>query len=111
MSRHKYGARKTTVDGYTFDSKAEANRYQDLRLLERAGEISGLSLQPSFALLPSYKRNGKMVRAITYFADFMYTEDGRTVVEDVKGVETEVFRIKWKWAQYLYPDYDWRIVK
>lgn len=111
MPRHKYGAKRTVVDGYTFDSKAEAVRYQELRLLEQCGEISDLVLQPTFTLLPAYKRAGKTVRAITYTADFGYTEDGVQVIEDKKGMLTEVFRLKWKWVQYLYPDIDWRIVK
>lgn len=111
MTHHKYGARRTEVDGHTFDSRAEANRYCELSLLAQTGAISGLALQPSFQLLPSYKRDGKTVRGITYTADFSYVEGDRTVIEDVKGVETETFRLKWKWVQYLYPEYDWRIVK
>lgn len=111
MSHHKYGAKRTEADGLAFDSKAEASRYCELSLLEQTGAISGLALQPSFQLLPSYKRGGKMVRGITYTADFSYIENGVTVIEDVKGVETETFRLKWKWVQYLYPEYDWKIVK
>ena len=66
----KYRNRKTIHDGITFDSKGEANRYCELKILERAGEISDLTLQPKFTLQESFKKNGKTHRAITYIADF-----------------------------------------
>ena len=82
----KYKSKKTEVDGIKFDSKKEAKRYQELKLLERLGKISNLQLQPKFELIPSQRIDGKVVeRACTYIADFMYEENGETVVEDVKG--------------------------
>ena len=112
MRTHKYNATKTIVDGLTFPSKAEAARYQELQLMIYAGEISDLQLQPSFVLLPGFVDNrGKTQRGITYKADFLYVEDGQTVVEDVKGMETPVFKLKAKLFRYNYPDIQFRIVR
>lgn len=89
----KYGAVRTEVDGITFASKKEARRYSELRLLERAGEIGALTLQPRYPL----KVNGKLV--CTYVADFEYypADSGKPrIVEDAKGVRTPVFAIKAK---------------
>lgn len=86
---NKYGARKTVIDGVTFASAKEANRYAQLRVLERAGAIKGLILQPRFPLVV----NGSKV--CTYVADFEYRDEtGARVIEDVKGVKTDVYRIK-----------------
>ena len=101
--RGKYGAKKVLIDGYLFHSKKEAKRYAELRLLERAGEISDLELQPKFLLQPKFKdAQGRSVRALTYTADFRYNEieTGLTVTEDVKGVKTQAFSIKWKLLKY-----------
>ena len=87
----KYGNKKTVVDGITFDSAREAKRYGELKLLERAGEITGLKLQQPYPLIVA----GKLV--CTYVSDFVYLEkDGRVVVEDSKGFRTDVFKIKAK---------------
>lgn len=113
MPRNKYGNRKITVDGATFDSKKEAARYRELKLLERAGKISHLELQAKYVLIPAqrapscdtYKRGpnkgkpkpGKLLeKECSYIADFSYFRDGRFVVEDTKGVRTEVYKIKRK---------------
>lgn len=102
--RRKYGNIKTTVDGITFDSKAEAKRYLELKLLERAGLITNLKLQPKFELQPKYRIGNKNVRAITYIADFEYfdTEKEKWVVEDVKGVETHDFKLKRKIFEFKF---------
>lgn len=72
---NKYRNRKTIVDRITFDSKAEANRYIELKMLEKSGYIKQLKLQPKFELQPKYKNNkGETIRAITYKADFSYIE-------------------------------------
>ena len=97
MSYRKYGNQKTEVDGYLFDSKREANRYMELKLLERAGEISSLELQPSFELLV---QGGKSVGK--YYADFRYTQNEEVVVEDAKGVKTDVYRLKKKIVEAVY---------
>ncbi len=111
---NKYNARKTSINGIVFDSKREASRYQELKLLEKAGEITNLVLQPSFLLQEPFKRRGKQYRSINYIADFQYREErtGLDVIEDVKGTETEVFRIKKKLFLFLYGKvYDFRIIK
>lgn len=95
--RNKYGNRKATVDGMAFDSRKEAARWRELTLLERAGEITGLQRQVKYELIPSQRIEGKVVeRPCAYIADFVYRQDGRTVVEDTKGVRTEAYRIKRK---------------
>ena len=94
----KYGAKKTTIDGITFDSRAEARRHCQLLILERSNAITGLSRQVSFDLCPSVKFKGaaRAKPALRYVADFVYTDcaTGKQVVEDVKGVLTDVFTIK-----------------
>ena len=110
----KYHAKKLRLDGYTFDSKAEAKRYKDLRLMEGNGDIFGLVVHPKFVLQPAFLYMGKRIRAITYTADFEYIENGERVVEDVKGGQatiTQAFRIKWKIAKRLMPYIDFRIVE
>lgn len=109
MQRNKYHARKCVVDGITFDSQKEAGRYRELRLLERAGKIKDLELQVAFLLLPAQYgiEDGQykcLERELKYIADFVYLEsregpNGTTwskVVEDAKGVKTEVYKIKRK---------------
>lgn len=95
--RNKYRAIKTEVDGITFDSKREAARYMELVLLERAGEISRLELQPKYDCVV----NGKKI--CTYKADFRYFDANGSVVEDVKGMKTPVYRLKKKLVEALYP--------
>lgn len=108
--RHKYGAKKAAVDGLVFDSKGEARRYRELKLLEEAGHISDLKLQPHFELQPAFTDSaGKRHRAIHYVGDFAYVEDGREIIEDTKGVATSVFKLKYKLLLFRYPDIEFRI--
>jgi hypothetical protein len=105
----KYHNTKTVADGIKFDSKLEAERYAQLKILERAGVIRALELQPSFELLPSFRKNGKTWRKTVYKADFRYilAEGDRIIIEDVKGstaVITDVFRLKQKLFEYKNPD-------
>lgn len=87
--RNKYKAKRHTFDGKTFASGRELNRYKELLLLERAGEISNLELQPAYELIPKQiKSCGKTERSASYTADFRYVEDGQLIVEDVKSVVT-----------------------
>lgn len=82
--KSKYGAVKTEADGIMFDSKREASRYQELRLLEQAGEITNLRLQVPFELIPKSKYG----MPIRYIADFTYNDlNGQLIVEDAKGVK------------------------
>ncbi|MCQ4782817.1 DUF1064 domain-containing protein [Anaerostipes hadrus] len=111
---NKYNNHKTIVDGIKFDSIREAERYQELKLLEEAGEISHLELQPVVVLQDKFIYQGKTIRAITYRGDFAYFDRrvNRGVIEDVKGVETDVFKIKKKMFQKKYGDlYDLRITR
>ena len=107
---NKYYNKKIIIDGHEFPSKKEGNRYLELKLLQRAGEISNLELQPKFILQEKFKKKGKTYREISYIADFKYIEKGQVIVEDVKGKETEVFKIKHKLFEYKYPDLELRII-
>lgn len=101
----KYNAQKTTVDGITYDSRKEAQRAQELRLMLKAGIISNLREQVPYELIPAQKNEyGKVIeRAVVYKADFVYDDEkGKTVVEDVKGVRTKEFIIKRKLMLYEY---------
>ena len=101
----KYNSKKTVVDGQVFDSRKEAKRYQELALLENVGAIKNLSRQVKFVLIPSQRdeATGKVVeRECSYKADFEYTEDGKTVVEDVKGFKTKEYIIKRKLLLWRY---------
>jgi hypothetical protein len=100
----KYKAKTTTIGGVKFDSKAEAQRYATLILLEKSGKISGLALQPKFTLLEKFRHHGKGIRAIHYVADFMYLENGKGIVEDVKGMKTPVYELKIKLFLSMYGD-------
>lgn len=92
-ARNKYGAKKTVLDGIRFDSKAEANFYATLKLREKAGEVSGVELQRPFALIGP---DGEVIT--TYRSDFAFWDhiEDRFRVVDVKGVETDVFKLKRK---------------
>lgn len=94
----KYQNVRVEIDGITFASKREARRYGDLLILVRIGEIADLELQPRYPLIV----NGEKVA--TYVADFRYrvVATGSTVVEDVKGVRTPVYRMKKKLIRALY---------
>lgn len=92
----KYHAKKVKLDGYTFDSKMEAEHYCELKLLEKAKVIKDLKIHPAFTLQEPFTYEGKWERAITYEADFSYVEGGKQVVEDVKGMRTDVYKIKRK---------------
>lgn len=102
----KYKNKKITYDGIQFDSQKERNHYIGLKMLEKAGEIKDLELQKTFMLQPGFKKNGVTYRAITYKADFVYLDlrTNKIVVEDTKGFKTEVYKIKKKLFEYVYPD-------
>lgn len=108
---NKYHARATILDGYRFDSQAEARRYGELKLLARAGAIEGLDVHPRFTLQEGFEdTTGKRWRPIAYEADFAYTEEGRRVIEDVKGHETQVFKLKRKLFLARYPGLELRVI-
>lgn len=101
-STPKYRNRKTVVDGITFDSAKEASRYQELKLLERAGKISDLRLQVSFELCPVVYLDGRKQRPMCYVADFVYDEAGKTITEDAKGFKTKEYRDKRKLMKHVH---------
>lgn len=120
-SRAKYGNRKAVIDGITFDSEREAHRYTELKILEKAGKITGLQLQREFELIPEQREKtdqiytqgknkgrfkpGKLLeRKCSYVADFVYwdLENNCMVVEDTKGMRTKEYIIKRKLMLYKY---------
>lgn len=110
---NKYKNTKVVVDGITFDSKKEAARYKELKLLEAAGEISNLEMQVKFVLIPTQRepdfvgvrggiKKGKVIeKECSYLADFVYIRDGEVIVEDTKGIRTKDYIIKRKLMLYL----------
>lgn len=118
-SRSKYRNRSVTVGGIQFDSQKEANRYRELVLLERAGRIQGLERQVKFVLIPAQRefcneiyakgkkkgcfKPGKLLeKELSYVADFVYTENGKQVVEDTKGFKTKDYIIKRKLMLWVH---------
>ncbi len=102
MKLGKFGNKPTVVDGVRFDSQREARRWGELKLLEKAGEISGLSRQDRFPL----HVNGKLVGH--YVPDFCYTEKGEKVVEDVKSKPTITPFFRWK-AKHMEAEYGHKV--
>lgn len=104
MRENKFSAQKTILDGIDFDSKAEANRYAQLKLLERAKDIRALGCQPAFPL----RINGVLIGH--YTADFIYYQGGRKIAEDVKGVVTEAASLRMRVFAACFPDVELWIV-
>lgn len=105
---NKYHARKTKIGVMLFDSKKEANRFQELELLERGGYISDLQPQVRFSICP---KSGGNKRTRYYIADFVYTEGGKKIIEDVKSPATRrnaVYSLKKALVQWQYPEYIFR---
>lgn len=99
----KYKNKKVEVNGIIFDSKKEAKRYQELVALQNARAIQDLQLQVKFLLIPSQRINGKVVeRECSYKADFVYKENGKTIVEDTKGFRTPDYIIKRKLMLFVH---------
>ena len=96
--RSKYHAKKTTVNGITFDSRREAGRYLVLKSMEEDGAIEDLRRQVRYELVPAFDVDGRHYRPVYYVADYVYVdkETGKEVVEDVKGMRTDVYRLKSK---------------
>ena len=101
----KYGAKKITIDGITFDSKAEGRYYEHLLKLKKTGVVEDFEMQKVFTLLDrfAHPHTGRIVRAVTYRADFkVYYTDGRVEVVDIKGFPTPEFKIKAKMFMFRY---------
>lgn len=102
-TRSKYNAKKVVIDNITFDSKAEAAYYQQLKLLKMSGEVVSFDLQPEFILQDSFVKNGKKYHAIKYRADFLVRySDGHEELIDVKGMLTNEFILKRKLFEMRY---------
>lgn len=111
-SKNKFGAKKTVLDGITFDSAKEASRYRDLRTLERAGIISHLERQPKFELAigdrPILIRSARYPngRKASVRFDFAYWDGARRVIEDVKGgkaTRTEAYALRKAIVEAMHP--------
>jgi len=100
--KHKYNAKKVVIDNIEFDSKKEADRYLELKLLLKQGKIQNLILQPKYLLQEGFKYQNRKYRAVYYIADFEYMQNGKKVVEDVKGIKTQVYLLKRKIFLYQY---------
>jgi len=100
----KYNNKITELDGIKFHSRKESMRYGQLKLYEKGGLISDLRLQVSYELIPKLVINGKTERAIKYIADFVYydTVNKVEVVEDVKGMITDIFKIKYRLMKLIH---------
>lgn len=100
----KYRAKRTSVDGIMFHSKKEAEFYKKLLLEKAAGKITDIVLQPRFILQPEFDKMDDHYRKIEYVADFyVIYADGRSVIFDVKGMRTDVYKMKQKLFEYKFP--------
>lgn len=119
MTYRKYKNRKIIVDGIKFDSKKEATRYKELKMLEKAGIIHDVQRQVKYVLIPAQyeptssvyvkgnnkgkPKKGKLIeRECAYYADFVYIRNGDTIVEDTKGIRTTEYIIKRKLMLYVH---------
>lgn len=98
----KYHNHRIMFDGVMFDSIREASRWQELKHQQSVGLISDLRRQVKFELIPAHKGVVRNERSCSYIADFVYVRDGQVVVEDSKGVRTEVYKIKRKLMRHVY---------
>ncbi len=111
--RNKHGNIKETIDGITFMSKLEAKRYTELKILEKAGEITDLKLQVPFVVSDAIEWDGEKLRAIKYVCDFMYHDvtGDKEVVEDAKGRALPLYILKRSLFLHRYPQYRFREIK
>lgn len=110
---NKYHNKPVEIDGFKFDSQKEALRWNELKLLERAGIISNLVAHPVYIIQEAFDYYGTHVRAIMYEADFSYIENGRIIAEDVKSAatKTSVFKLKQKMFWKTHPEIELRIIE
>jgi len=103
--RSKYNAHPVDADGFHFDSLAEYHHYQMLKLMEQAGEIWNLKVHPRYLILDGFDHDAQHERPIFYEADFSYFDkhDKCTIVQDVKGMRTALYRLKRKMFLAKYP--------
>ena len=98
----KYRNHKVETYEGIFDSKKEYQRWQELKILQRAGKIRKLQRQVAYTLVPAQKTANGTERSVKYIADFVYERDGKTVVEDTKGYKTPEYKIKRKLMLYMH---------
>lgn len=101
FNKNKYRAKKTEVDENVFHSKKEAKRYVELKEMILCNKIDTLELQPSFSMYVINEKGNKCIVG-KYIADFAYMQDGKRVIEDVKGMRTPIYRLKKKIVEALY---------
>lgn len=114
MARSKYGNRKVRAEGYVFDSIMEYERYKELKLLVKAGEISRLEVHPRYCLQESFvDADGVRWPAIHYSPDFQYVDadSGMLTAEDVKGAVTAVFSLKEKLFRRRYLNIKFKVLR
>lgn len=103
MTESKYLSKKVVVDGIEFDSKDESLYYVALKEMVANNEIRGFELQPKYTLIPSFKKDGKSYRAITYSPDFLITHlNGNLEAIDIKGFSTQQGEMRLKLFNYSY---------
>lgn len=102
--KSKFGNEPVTIDGHTFPSTKEGNRYQELKLMQRAGVIKSLKIQVPYQLLPPQRdESGKLIEnGVKYIADFVYKKNGKLIVEDAKGYRTPEYKIKKKMMLFFW---------
>lgn len=113
QNKNKYHNKKVIIDGHKFDSILEAQRYTELKLMQKQGIIKDLELQKPYELIPSFKKNNKTFKKASYIADFVYYDNelGKVIVEDTKGYITDIYALKKKMFEYLYKDLTIREIK
>lgn len=118
VSRSKFHAYKAMVDGIQFDSLNESRYYvqikqaRDYKQPTEHGVLVSFEMQVPYEIVPSFLKNGHRIRKMEYLADFvLHYDSGRTRVIDVKGVETDVFKLKKKLVEYKYPEVEIECLK
>lgn len=109
----KYNNKKTEIDGILFDSEMESKYYRYLQEQKKEGVVVGFWLQPTYELIPSFRKNKRSIRPIKYKADYLVQyADGHKEIIDIKteATMTPVFRLKWKLFDYTYPDLELRLI-
>lgn len=104
--KHKYNAKKTTIDNILFDSKEEAAYYEEVvKPSLKSGAFKMVECHPKYTLIDQFEKMGQKFRKLTYSADFkIIFPDDTLLLVDVKGMLTKDFKIKYKLFNYLYPD-------
>ena len=116
MIGRKYKNVKVSYNGIKFDSKKEAKRYMELKLLADAKLISNLQLQVRICLIPTFEYRGETVRSLSYVADFVYHKGTNVIIEDVKSpmtrkLPTYINKVKLLKMKIVSEKLDWIFVE